>query len=109
MTVSHDAEHFRRLYARNADPWAFQTSLYEQEKYRRTIAALGERRFRSGFESGCSIGVLTRMLAIRCDALLAADLVEEPLQTARTLRSDLQWVRFKCLRIQQDGPKAASI
>jgi hypothetical protein len=49
------------------------------------------------------------MLAIRCDALLAADLVEEPLQTARTLRSDLQWVRFKCLRIQQDGPKAASI
>jgi hypothetical protein len=49
------------------------------------------------------------MLAIRCDALLAADLVEEPLQTARALRSDLQWVRFECLRIQQDGPKAASI
>ena len=68
MTVSHDAEHFRRLYARSADPWGFRTSGYEQEKYRRTIAALGERRFRSGFEPGCSIGVLTRMLATRCGA-----------------------------------------
>jgi hypothetical protein len=35
MTGSHDAEHFRQLYARSADPRAFQTSGYEQEKYRR--------------------------------------------------------------------------
>ena len=33
MTVSHNAEHFRQLYARSADRWAFQTSGYEQEKY----------------------------------------------------------------------------
>ena len=99
MTASHDAEHFRRLYALSADPWAFRTSAYEQEKYRRTIAALGERRFRSGFEPGCSIGVLTRMLATRCDALLAADIVEEPLHSARTLCVDMPWVRFVRLRI----------
>lgn len=104
MTVSHDAEHFRRLYARSADPWGFQTSEYEQEKYRRTIAALGERRFRSGFEPGCSIGVLTRMLAPRCDALLAADIVEEPLRTARTLCRDLPGVRFARLRIPGEWP-----
>jgi hypothetical protein len=77
---------------------------YEQEKYRRTIAALGERRFRSGFEPGCSIGVLTRMLATSCDALLAADIVEEPLHTARTLCSDLPWVRFVRLRIPAEWP-----
>ena len=104
MTVSHDEEHFRHLYARSADPWAFQTSSYEQEKYRRTMAALGERRFRSGFEPGCSIGVLTRMLATSCDALLAADIVEEPLQSARTLCSDLPWVRFERLRIPAEWP-----
>ena len=104
MTNSHDAEHFRQLYARSADPWAFQTSFYEQEKYRRTIAALGERRFRSGFEPGCSIGVLTRVLATSCDALLAADIVEEPLHTARILCGDLPWVRFVRLRIPA-GPE----
>ena len=105
MTGSHDAEHFRQLYARSADPWAFQTSGYEREKYRRTIAALGERHFRSGFEPGCSIGVLTRMLAARCDALLAADIVEEPLHTARTLCSDLPWVRFVRRCIPAEWPE----
>jgi 2-polyprenyl-3-methyl-5-hydroxy-6-metoxy-1,4-benzoquinol methylase len=99
MTGSHDAAHFRRLYARNADPWSFRTSAYEQEKYRRTIATLGERRFRSGFEPGCSIGVLTRMLASHCDALLAVDIVEELLHTARAYCDDLSWVRFVCMRI----------
>jgi hypothetical protein len=37
MTETHDAEHFRALYARSADPWAFRTSAYEQQKYHRTI------------------------------------------------------------------------
>jgi hypothetical protein len=104
MTVSHDADHFRRLYAHSADPWAFRTSPNEQEKYRRTIEALGERRFRSGFEPGCSIGVLTRMLATRCDALLAGDIVEEPLNTARISCDDQPWVRFVRLRIPAEWP-----
>lgn len=104
MTSSHDAEHFRQIYARNADPWAFQTSAYEQEKYQRTLAALGGRRFRSGFEPGCSIGVLTRLLATRCDALLAADIVEEPLCTARKLCVDLPWVRFTRLSVPDEWP-----
>src|SRR6185437_1847085 len=104
MTVSRDVEHFRRIYAHSADPWDFRTSDYEQEKYRRTIAALGDRRFRSGFEPGCSIGVLTRMLACRCDALLATDIVEEPLRTAREICIDLPWVRFARLRMPDEWP-----
>jgi Nodulation protein S (NodS) len=104
MTASHDAEHFRRLYARSTDPWAFRTSAYEKEKYRQTIAALGERRFRSGFEPGCSIGVLTRMLAERCDNLLAADIIEEPLHTARAFCGDLPSVRFVRMRIPAEWP-----
>jgi hypothetical protein len=106
MTVSHDAEHFRRIYARDTDPWAFRTSTYEQEKYRRTVAALGERRFRSGFEPGCSIGVLTSMLARHCDALLGADIVEPPLRTARRICTDLPWVRLARLRIPAEWPDA---
>jgi hypothetical protein len=44
------------------------------------------------------------MLATRCDTLLAADIVEEPLHTARTLCEDLPWVRFECLRIPAEWP-----
>ena len=60
-------EHFQRLYDASSDPWQFRSSQYEQAKYRATIASLGTRRFRSGFEAGCSIGVLTRLLAERCE------------------------------------------
>ena len=104
MTGSHDSEHFRQLYARSTDPWGFLTSAYEKGKYRRTIAALGERRFRSVFEPGCSIGVLTRMLAGRCDNLLAADIIEEPLHTARAFCDDLPWVHFVRMRIPAEWP-----
>ena len=62
-------QHFERLYSANPDPWGFQTSAYEQAKYRRTVEALGDRRFASVLEVGCSIGILTRMLAPRCDAI----------------------------------------
>jgi hypothetical protein len=107
MTVrrtSHGPGHFRRLYAARQDPWRFRTSPYEQAKYQRTIASLGDRRFRSGFEAGCSIGVLTRLLAGRCEALLAADIVEEPLRTARVTCLDQPWVRFELMRIPTDWP-----
>ena len=104
MTVSHGAEHFRRLYACSADPWGIAPVPMSRTNNRRTIAALGERRFRSGFEPGCSIVVLTRMLATRCDALLAADTVEEPLHAARTLCHDLPRVRFVRLHIPTRWP-----
>ena len=44
--------------------------------------------FGRGFEAGCSIGVLTRRLAERCDTLLAVDIVEAPLETARAACAD---------------------
>ena len=68
MTGSRAATHFQCLYQANPDPWGFRTSAYEQTKYRQTLSALGDRHFTSGLEVGCSIGVLTRVLAERCDA-----------------------------------------
>jgi hypothetical protein len=70
MTGSRAADHFERLYRSNPDPWGFDTSPYEQAKYRQTLAAVGARRFTAGLEVGCSIGILTRMLAPRCESLL---------------------------------------
>jgi predicted TPR repeat methyltransferase len=101
---SHGAAHFQRLYDASADPWGFRSSAYEAEKYDRTIAALRGRRFRRGFEAGCSIGVLTRRLAGRCDALLAVDIVETPLASARAACADLPWVRFERMDITTAWP-----
>jgi predicted TPR repeat methyltransferase len=104
MTESRPPSHFQHLYEANPDPWQFATSAYEQAKYRRTIGTLGNRHFTSGLEVGCSIGVLTRMLASRCDGLLGVDIVEAPLQTARTRCADVASVRFARMRVPLDWP-----
>ena len=76
-------EYFEDMYAASADPWGFATRWYEQRKYALTLAALTRPRYRSVFEPGCSIGVLTGLLARRCDRLLATDLVDAAVQQAR--------------------------
>ncbi|MFL5251310.1 MAG: SAM-dependent methyltransferase [Rhodopila sp.] len=104
MTESRTAAHFQRLYNDSPDPWGFAGSLYEQAKYHQTLLALGDRRFASGLEIGCSIGVLTRMLAPRCDALLGVDLVEQPLAAARARCADQPWVRFERMWVPAEWP-----
>jgi trans-aconitate methyltransferase len=78
-----DPDYFEKLYAKDPDPWKFATSDYEREKYAATLAALPPRRFASGFEIGCSIGVLTRQLSERCDTMLGVDVSEIALEQAR--------------------------
>jgi predicted TPR repeat methyltransferase len=76
-------EYFEELYAKSNDPWNFETSEYERNKYRRTLEVLGERRFERALEAGASIGVFTEMLAGRCDELLAVDVSERAVVAAR--------------------------
>jgi SAM-dependent methyltransferase len=99
---SRDAAHFQSMY--DADPWHFRTSDYEQAKYRRSLEALPPRRFGSAFEVGCSIGVLTQLLAPRCNALLGVDIVEQPLGAARAACADQPWVRFQRMQVPGDWP-----
>ena len=75
--------YFDGVYQANEDPWAFATSPYERAKYEATMAALSKERYASVFEIGCSIGVLSEMLAKRSDRLLSVDASELPLKTAR--------------------------
>lgn len=74
--------YFDAMYA-DPDPWGYESRWYEQRKYALTLAALGRERYRNAFEPGCSIGVLTALLADRCDRLLAADFHEGALARAR--------------------------
>jgi 2-polyprenyl-3-methyl-5-hydroxy-6-metoxy-1,4-benzoquinol methylase len=99
--------HFSQLYDAKEDPWGFRTSTYEQAKYRTAIEALADRHFQAAFEVGCSIGEMTRLLAPRCDAVLAVDLVEQPLVAARAACADQPWVNFLRMQVPGDWPDGA--
>jgi SAM-dependent methyltransferase len=88
-------DYFDAVYAWSDDPWSFETSAYEHAKYADTLAALPRPRYASALEVGCSIGVLTRMLAGRCERLQSVDVAERALERARARCADLPHVRFE--------------
>lgn len=104
MTESRGAEYFETLYAANPDPWDFQTSAYECNKYRATLEMLAGWRFTSALEIGCSIGVLTHMLARQCDALLAVDIAPTALAAAVSRCAGLSHITFENRQIPAQWP-----
>jgi predicted TPR repeat methyltransferase len=96
--------YFEDLYRQNPDPWNFATSEYEAQKYQATINALLKERYRNALEIGGSIGVLTALLAQRCDSLLSIDVSEIAQQQAIARCQDLSQVRFKIAQVPQDYP-----
>lgn len=104
-TGSLAPEYFDRLYAQRADPWDFETSPYEAAKYAATLAALPRSRYANALELGCSIGVLTRELAPRCERLLATDVSEVALAHARVRCADLPQVTFARRDLSGQFPK----
>lgn len=93
-TRSLDSDYFERMYAADDDPWHFASSAYEAGKYAATIEALGPERYSRALEIGCSIGVLSHMLAERCDELLCVDINARALALARSRCSECTNVRF---------------
>jgi predicted O-methyltransferase YrrM len=82
MTTRLPDAYFDRMYAGTDDPWELSTRWYEQRKYAITLALLPRRRYRHAFEPGCSIGVLTELLALRCDQVTAVDVADVAIRTA---------------------------
>lgn len=102
--ASLDAAYFERVYAADPDPWRFETSAYEHAKYDRTLAVLPREKFERGVEIGCSIGVLTEQLAVRCASLLALDVSEAALTQARARCAALPRVEFVRMQVPDEVP-----
>jgi SAM-dependent methyltransferase len=102
------ADYFDEVYRANTDPWNFETSAYEREKYATTVAALPRPLYQRGFEVGCSLGVLTEQLARRCAHLLAVDIAEAPLVRARQRCAHLPQVEFRRLSLPAEFPVGAT-
>ncbi|MCT0202814.1 class I SAM-dependent methyltransferase [Synechococcus sp. CS-603] len=88
-------DYFNLLYTQNSDPWAFESSPYEAAKYAATLAVLPQLHYCNALELGCSIGVLTQQLALRCNQLLATDISEVALAKAEVRCKNLNNVRFQ--------------
>ena len=65
--------YFAEMYRQSNDPWHLAERWYESRKYALTLASLPARRYKRVFEPGCSAGVLSALLAERCDALVSWD------------------------------------
>ena len=76
-------EHFDNLYLAKDDPWDVATKWHDQRKYAVTVASLPRQRYRRCYEPGCSVGLLTRLLAPRCDEILAVDSVDSAVRQTR--------------------------
>jgi cyclopropane fatty-acyl-phospholipid synthase-like methyltransferase len=98
-------EYFDAIYTADPDPWNFADSPYEQAKYALTLNAMPKPRYRSALEVGCSIGILTRPLASRCDAIVAIDAARAPLVQAKRRCADLPGVRFEQMFVPEQWPE----
>ena len=99
------ADAFDAFYADGGeDPWGFTDRWYEQRKQAITLASLPRRHFGRAFEPGCSIGVLTELLAPRCKDLLATDVAQAALLQARRRTSRFPQVRIERASVPAQWP-----
>lgn len=75
-----EAESFDRRYLADPDPWDYETSAYEREKYERTLASVGSPS--RALEIGCSNGAFTAQLAELAGSVLAVDFSSEAVRLA---------------------------
>lgn len=91
--TTHDAAWFDALYRRDPDPWRYETSDYEARKYAGSLALLRRLSYGRALEVGCSIGVMSAMIAARCDTLLGLDFAPSAVEAAR--RREIPNARFE--------------
>ena len=103
-SASLTSEFFEALYQQNSDPWQFETSEYEAQKYTATLAALPHPLYQSGFEIGGSIGILTEQLARRCRSLLSVDVSTIAQSQAIKRCAHLTNIDFQMMSVPQEFP-----
>lgn len=99
---SLSSDYFRDVYEANEDPWNFETSEYEKGKYSATIAALPRPNYQNALEIGCSIGVLTQILATHCTNLLATDVSQKALDIAAKRCTASKNVSFRLMDFHKE-------
>ena len=95
---------FEEKYRRDPDPWSFNSSTYELERYSTLLRALEGRRYGRAFEPGCSVGVLTERLAGISALVEAIDCSETAVNSARERCAAMSHVRVNVGSLPDDIP-----
>ncbi|MBN8189760.1 MAG: methyltransferase domain-containing protein [Rhodobacteraceae bacterium] len=103
--MTRDASSFDRLYRDLGDPWDYETSSYETDKYDRCLRLLSRPRYARALEIGCSIGVMSAAIAARSGHLLGIDFA--PTAVARARRRGIPNARFEVGSVPRDWPTGA--
>jgi len=101
---SLDAEFFNRMYQQNEDPWDFENSAYEREKYEATLRAIPKETYENVFEIGCSNGVLSEKLTTIAKRLLAVDASEIAVRNAANRLKKFPFVEVREMTIPDNFP-----
>jgi SAM-dependent methyltransferase len=100
-----DGPWFDAFYASNGeDPWGFGDRWYERRKRALTLASLPRERFHRAFEPGCSLGILTDELAMRCEEVVATDVAAVAVRRARQRNAAHPGVRVEQGAVPHDWP-----
>ena len=97
-------EWFTALFAEKADPWDLATKWHDRRKFAVTVASLPQPRYRACYEPGCANGELTRLLAPRCDSLIATDFVAAAVTAASAATAEFPHVRVEHAVLPHDLP-----
>jgi SAM-dependent methyltransferase len=87
------------------DPWDQTARFSELRKYQLTVASLPRERYRLAFEPGCATGVLTALLAERCDHLIATDRHPHAVAVAQRRTGGASNVEVQEGRLPDDWPR----
>ena len=101
------ADGFNELYEQSSDPWGYSSRWYEQRKYAITIASLPLRRYRRAFEPGCSVGVLSELLAPRVDAMISADFAAPALVHAKQRLARFPQIDVRLIAVPTEWPEGS--
>jgi SAM-dependent methyltransferase len=99
---------FETKYQKKEDPWNFAKNAYELQRYDQIISAISHQRYHRAFEPGCSVGVLTELLAERCDAVDAFDFSPSACRQAQRRCAHLPHVNVVCASISERSPSPDS-
>ncbi|MET0811869.1 MAG: bifunctional PIG-L family deacetylase/class I SAM-dependent methyltransferase [Microbacterium sp.] len=102
---SLDEDWFDAFYARNPDPWGFDSRWYEERKRTLLLASLPRRRYARAVELGCSTGALTEALASRTDELVAVDITDAALDRAAERLAGAPRVEFLRATLPREWPQ----
>jgi SAM-dependent methyltransferase len=89
-------EAFEARYVGGKDPWAFANDAYEQSRYRTTLASLQRPAYGTVYEPGCSVGVLTQLLAAIAKRVIATDFAPSAVEQAKRRCADQANVEIVC-------------